>query len=614
MVFKYNPQHHVVQKLKPGKQGMVGIVHDKSNKMSRVYKFSSLLNMNGTHEFNVIKSLLPLATVCPYFPTHCELVYHELNSEYEEHENPYELKTKHKLFADICISEYMTDSKKYTLFIEHEKEVNDSIIISLLKQTLIGILVAYKHNNFTHYDLHSENILVQKCPYNDVYVWYDTKMKIPYVVPSLGYIPRIIDYGFSYSDIVKGGSHTSPLDFMKEGYMSFRSDKFADFRILLTSMMEEMYHSRRYNDLYIIQKKIVKKLFKKTNIDWGSGWLKDVKACAVKYIFEMCLTCKFKDAIFESPTVDEHFYALLDLVQLLIPVPITEDPFPDKSMKQVFDEFLIGIREFVKHFYKLEGLFEFNTHREDEYEPNTTMGLYIIRASIDGVLETRSEYNGPGKSADAVRKFKNKLFDVIRRANTVYQVPKINYEKYMVSFYVMANALQSLLFREIYYREQYIQAQYHKMPVENSNEIFNILDYYMKVPYHYCKETRIILMDDVNMCAKIYTLNEDECFDLNSSDDVAAKLYSKLADKTAVVQTSPGSKMNVLAMINQECNIESPSNKVCMNDWSESESSSDSSDDEDFDVKYTWEHQNDDDDEVKSVYDIEHYGHDDDEK
>ena len=242
------------------------------------------------------------------------------------------------------------------------------------------------------------------------------------------------------------------------------------------------------------------------------------------------------------------------------------------------------------------------------------MGLYIIRASVDGVLETRGEYNGPGKSADAVRKFKNKLFDVIRHANTVYQVPKINFEKYMVSFYVMANALQSLLFREIYYREQYIDAQYSKMPVENSNEIFHILDHYMKIPYHYCKETRVILMDDENMCAKIYTLNEDECFDLNSSEDVdvATKLYGKLADKVAVVQTS--SKMNVIAMINQECNIASPTNKVCMDEWSESESSSDSSDDEDFDVKYTWEHKDDEDDDVKSVYNMEHYGMDDDEK
>ena len=107
MVFKYNPQHHVVQKLKPGKQGMVGLMYDKANKICRVYKFSSLLNMNGTHEYNVIKSLLPLSAVCPYFPTNCELVYHELDSKYEERDNPFELKSKHKLYSDVCLSEFI---------------------------------------------------------------------------------------------------------------------------------------------------------------------------------------------------------------------------------------------------------------------------------------------------------------------------------------------------------------------------------------------------------------------------------------------------------------------------------------------------------------------------
>lgn len=610
MVFKYNIQHHVVQILKPGKQGMVGIIYDKANNNCRIYKFSSLLNMNGTHEYNIIKSLLPLTSVCPYYPTNCELTYHELDSKYEESYNPFELKSKHKLFVDICLSEYVGKSRKFTTFIEHSKQVSDNIIMSLLKQTLMGILIANRYNNFTHYDLHSENILVQKCSYNDVYVWYDSKQGVPYVVPSLGYIPRIIDYGFSYSDALIGEPHTTPLDFMKEGYMSFRTDKFADFRIILTSMMEEMYYCRRYNDIYNIQKKIVKKLYKKTNIDWSSGWLKDVKACAVKYLYEMCSTCKYKDAIFESPTIDEHFYSILDLIQLLIPVPIKSDPFPDKSMKQVFEEFLIGIREFVKHFYKLEGLFEANTYKEDEYEPNPIMGLYIIRASVDAILATRTEYNGPGQSTEAVRKFKNKIYDVIRHANTVYQVPKINYEKYMVSFYVMANALQSLLYREIQYREIYIEHQYHKMPVENNNDIFYILNHYMNIPYYYNQETRFILMDDQNMCSKIYSLSQQDCFDLNASKDteLAQKVYNKISELEPIHVNKNGEVL--LDTINKDVSVTSPSNTVCMEQWSDSDNSNESSDEEDFDVKYTWKHSCPNSDiEYSSKYDLTDYGH-----
>lgn len=614
MVFKYNPQHHVIQKLKPGKQGMVGLVYDKANKGCKVYKFSTLLNQNGTHEYNIIKSLLPLAQVCPYFPTNCELVTHEIDCNYEEAENPFELRSKHKLFIDICLTEYMNNSRKYTAFIEHPKQVSDGIIASILKQTLIGTLIASSYNNFTHYDLHSENILVQKCPYNDVYIWYDSKLQVPYVVPSLGYIPRIIDYGFSYSDAAKGESHTTPLDFMKEGYMSFRPDGVADFRILLTSMLEEMYYCRKYNPIFETQKRIVKKLFKGTNIDWGSGWLTDKKACAVKYIYEMCSTCKYKDAIFESPTVDEHFYGILDLIQILIPMPIDSDPFPDKSMKEIFEEFLIGMREFVKHFYKLEGIFEANTYREDEYEPNPTMGLYIIRASIDGVLETRDMYNGPGKSPEAVRKFKNKIQDVINHANTVYQIPKINYEKYLVSFYVMANAMQSLLYREIHYREQFIARQYQKMPVENSHDIFYIINHYMNIPYHYSDDTRLIFMDSDNLVSKIYNLTETEAFDINTTEDhivQAKKIYDMIQEKEPIVQTSDRLKLQDL--LYKECVIESPSNKVNMAEWSESDESDSSSDDEDFNVKYKWELSDEEGSESRSkssARDVEYYAND----
>lgn len=619
MGFKYNPQHHIISKLKPGKQGLVGTIYDKSIKKTKVYKFSTLLNKNGTHEHNIIQSLKKVY-YCPYFIADSELVIHTIDSEFENADNIFNLKSKHKIDIDICLSEYINDSRKFTSFIEHSKQVNETIIISILKQSLLAVLMAKQEIGFTHYDLHSENILVQKCPYDDVYVWYDSKLNIPYVIPSLGYLPRIIDYGFSYADSVDNQYIISPLDFMKEGYLSFKTDEFADFRILLTSMLEELYYNRHDNPLFHIQKNIVKKLFKDINIDWGSGWLCDNKSCAVKYLYEMCMKCKQYEYIFESPTIDEHFYAILDLLQVLIKSPIPSDPFPNKSMEEVFNEFMFGFKEFYKHFMKLEYLFETNSVKEDEYIPNPTMGLYIVRSTIDCILATRDEYDEPGKSANAVRKFKNMLFDVIRK-NTKFHLPKINYEKYMVSFYVMANALQSLLYREIQYRVKYIDKQYSKMNVETSNDIFYILNYYLDVPYHYTTNTRLIFMDCESKSSKIYKLSSDQSFHINTncknSIDVSQFIYDLIENELKPVMTTSSSQSIKSIIYSDNCSTESPNNLVSMQNWSDSEDESDASSTcLDFDIKYDWniDEEYDSDEEVssqykKSILDIEYYAY-----
>ena len=205
--------------------------------------------------------------ICPFFTSCYELVNLPINSNYEEADNPFDISTKYKYNVDVCISEYISNARKFTSFLRHSKQVSDTIIISLLKQIFIGLLSAQNNLNFCHYDLHSENIFVQKCSYNDVFVWYDSVLKKPYVIPSLGYIPRIIDYGFSFTKDTIGTPITSPLSFMREGYSSVHSDSFADMRILCTSIMDDLYNYRNKGYLFTYLGRIVKNMFKNSAID-----------------------------------------------------------------------------------------------------------------------------------------------------------------------------------------------------------------------------------------------------------------------------------------------------------------------------------------------------------
>lgn len=589
MVFTYDPKRHIITKLKSGKQGLVGLILDKSDKTIKVYKFSTTLNQLGTHEYKIMKSLSTINQISPFFTQAYELVNCNINSNFEEANNPFELTTKYKYNVDVCISEYVGNARKLTSFLRHPKQVNDNIIISLLKQIFVGLLMAQKNVNFSHYDLHSENVLVQKCSYNDVYVWYDHTLKRGYVVPSLGYIPRIIDYGFSYSDNLQGTSITSPLSFMKEGYFSVHPDQFADLRILGVCVLDDLYHYRRDGYLFIYLKRIIKNMFKDTNIDWESGWFVDNRSCAEKFLYENIATHEEYHKYFESPTIDEHFYSMLGCLQLLVNTPLDTDPLPDKSMPELFQEFMYGFKEFYKHFIKLEHLFEENKEQENVYVSNPDMGLYIIRSTVECILATRSNYLNPDPviSKGAVRTFQNTLYDIIR-INKKLHLPKINYAKYMVSIYVMVNAFQSLLYREYEYRKWYVCKQYATTGIESSNEVFQIIDTFLNIPYHYTPETRFILMNEEKGVSEIYHLTKEECLKLNENQDMIPDLVHTMLSKTEPSVSTNETKSIQQILFSEGQSLDSPNKKVEMNKWSPSDSESEDSDDEEYNIKYDW--------------------------
>lgn len=590
MVFKYNPQHHVITKMKGGKQGLVGMILDKSNKNIKIYKFSSNLNMLATHEYNIMSSLKTINHITPYFTSCYELVNIPVNQNFKEDDNPFELKTKYKYLVDVCISEYVENARKLTSFIRHSKQVCDNIIVSIIKQILISLLMAHNSCNFTHYDIHSENIFIQKCSYNDVFVWYDKTNSTPYVIPSLGYLPRIIDYGFSYSDGVKGTNITSPLDFMREGYFSIHPDKFVDFKIFLISILEDLYNYRSKGYLFTYLRRIVKKIYKDTDVDWESGWFVDKKSSASKFLYEhMVNNEKCLQLINSSPTIEEHFYSILEYFQLLIDTPLNTDPLPDKSMSQLFEEFVFGFKEFYKHFIKLEHLFEDNNKKENEYETNPDMGLYIIRQSIQFIIQTREEYLNEATTKSAVRKFQNLLFESIC-SNKKLHFPKINYEKYIASIYIMVNVFHSLLYREYKYRCQFVENQYATLPVDSSNDILYIINHYLDVPYHYTTDTRLIVMDEFKKVSSAFNLTQDQCNQINETKEVVDrnKVIYEFIQNSDPKQTTTNSISVRTMLYSDEQKIDSPNNKVGMGSWSPSDDEECDSDDEEYDVKYDW--------------------------
>lgn len=71
-----------------------------------------------------------------------------------------------------------------------------SQILQIYLQILNALNVAYKAYDFTHYDLHAGNILVQHLPYIAAVPFYHSDGSVSYLHSQ--YLPRIIDYGTSH--------------------------------------------------------------------------------------------------------------------------------------------------------------------------------------------------------------------------------------------------------------------------------------------------------------------------------------------------------------------------------------------------------------------------------
>ena len=96
------------------------------------------------------------------------------------------------VFEDYPVQAIFMEKCDKTLGNILENEYSDKQIKSILFQIIFGLAFLQKHFNFTHNDLHVNNIMISKT--DKKFLIYNAN-KIYYRVPTCGYIAKIIDYG-----------------------------------------------------------------------------------------------------------------------------------------------------------------------------------------------------------------------------------------------------------------------------------------------------------------------------------------------------------------------------------------------------------------------------------
>ena len=448
-----------------GKQGIAGLISIDNSLVT--YKMSQYINHLIMHEALIMKCLTELHSYCPHFCKYFGLKNIKVNGNYRKTDNPFQITCKHPITTDVVLMEYIDGKKLYSLI--KNKSISDDLLFSSIKQVLLAISIAQEKKRFTHYDLHSCNILMKECDPNTVFL-YILDDENQFCIPTYGMYPVIIDFGFSYANSVRNGPIFSSLAHTDVGFMTNQFDSISDAKLLLVSISEEI---KRYRSSAVANKfrNIVRNIFSCLDIDWESGW--DNYECpgAADHIIEEIEQISVKSNIF---TKYPHY--CVDLIQTLIYLPL------EKLQK---DDLAISYTIMVNEFYKIE--------REIT---SSIYHLYIFKKIVDSARGVKSIYFG-NQRKKAVSIFKEDVINIMR-AIAEFCIPKqVHYERLLCSLFCFANASQRVLYDVIHTKNKETKKFYQDLELTTPVQIFGAIETNIPHAYTFNSATKVIIFDSV---------------------------------------------------------------------------------------------------------------------
>lgn len=336
-----------------GVQGLTGILNFKSSNEKIVFKISFDIDLSCEHEFKILSRINDIKKFCPHFvgtygmtciPISNKFISNNCDSDNEDEKIGLFEQDSNYLPTNILFQNYVSDLSYYKIL----KFGHKNIIHSQILMILCALEISQKTINFTHYDLHLDNILIKTCDENTYNIYIIENKK--YIIPTNGYYPVIIDMGNSFVDSLKGNNMTSTIMNYHNGLQPNVYDKINDIHHFLLSTFDYLeYKSPQW---YSMSYRIMHE-FRNIPLIRGKGWKKldiDVGKKLHDYISQNIKPTK----IFE-----DYEYNLLDILCNLIELPVenyTEFNTQDfnKALYSFFIEIeKLDIEELVHNFEPL---------------------------------------------------------------------------------------------------------------------------------------------------------------------------------------------------------------------------------------------------------------------
>jgi hypothetical protein len=447
-----------IKQFEQGKQGVTGLL--ELDKKKWVYKISRYMNDLPIHEYHIIKGLQSIRDICPHFCDDAQLLTIPINKNFRKEDvNPFE-QTDFMFDVDVLLLSYVDSIGSLSELIQNV-DIPFHVVVSCVKQVLIALIIAQRSLNFVHYDLHSDNILIKKCPPDLVHI-YKLDDKNVVHIPTYGYIPIIIDYGFSYSKSLLGHPLMCSVAHTDYGLLCPAFDPLADVKKFLVVVCGDIKYHREPTEQNELFRTVVKNLFNGIQIDWETGLDLQHDIAIIDKILNYIEDDECKSELFLK-----YDFHCIDILQSLITLPLKPVVDSDITMLK------ISYHQIIKHFSVLES---------DIKHP--FLSLYVFHNIVTKAREIRVEYQNEDSRENAIKVFKDYIDSQIKLVvpgldrNMEHQT-----ELFLCSLYVFADYLEASLYYMIVRDVKYKLSQYKCLDCSSNEGILGIIDHFFPSEY-----------------------------------------------------------------------------------------------------------------------------------
>jgi hypothetical protein len=488
----------------PGKQGMAGILISKT-KSKYVFKISQYINYLVEHEYSVLNGLNNISNFCPHFCKGYGILTCQVDSRIRKIGNPFKInksESGYNIEKNVLLMEYIDNSYKFSKYIKNDN-IADENLFNIIKQVLMAISISQIKKKFTHYDLHSDNIMIKNCD-KDLAILYVLDENNQFLVPTLGYLPIIIDYGFSFIEDMEDSSTMNnylwpSLSFTDIGFTSDRFDSIADPKLFLISVSDEIKSIRNSKKSKKFRN-IVKNIFHPLSVEWDCGWDNIYEYSASDYVLSLLEEHTGNSIIFKEC---ENY--CIDLIQSLIILPLE---------KRSFNNLIDSFETFINEFFKIESQIS-----------NNFFNLYILKGIIDSARTVRSDYYNKDTRESALKKFRHDIYQRIDKVVKYCNTDNIHFEKLLCSLFVLANCIEGVYYHIMENKMERKYKEYDKLPLKTIEQIYGCLDVNFTDNYVYNENTVVMVIDCLNNTNNVYKLTSENIEILNNLHTISRGTY-----------------------------------------------------------------------------------------
>ena len=480
----------IVEKIfRSGKQGITGLLKSKKSPCSYiVFKISQNFDFLVEHEYKIMTILSELKDYCPHFCISPDILVNQVETKLKQYKNPFDIVTK-PIYKFVLLEEFI-QGPKLGSYIDSRKSL--SIVLAAIKQTMMGIAMAHDFG-FTHYDLHTDNIILNRCNKDSValYVFDDEHV---YSVPTNGYCPKVIDYGFSYADALHGTQLSTSFFHTDIGYTNDRFDWLVDSKLFLISVSYQisMAFVRSNNSKKL--KNCIRNMFGELSVDWECGWDDyDGQSILDDLIEELGNGCRINSFLFDKHTSDS-----LEIIQAIIDMPL---------QPMEYDDLIVSYNLFLKEFKKIEDKIETTVHL-----------FYVLRAIVESARRIKDDYKKKETRNTALTMFKNDIFEVVTSVAKFCTLKDLHYEKMLCSLYSLGNCMSGFFYKKMNKRVRHRVSEYDSVPVKNMYDILNVLYCNFEDTYTYSTDTTMIVYDRSRKQTSDFKLSKSEVHTLDRTE------------------------------------------------------------------------------------------------